>query len=616
SEGLGFESQRVHFGHSSARGCQRSTGDPRLILGKGYRLAVLGGYGRTDPLLNKPFYPNGLVVGILTTGYGGTGAAGGTGGAGPGGASAGVPRVGRAGGTGSGGTDAGPVGASAVVLRVGGTGGADTGGATGGTGVGGASRQELLSLQQLREWAVHWGSPGGGAGGTGSGGAVATRAGGSGVPGCLYYSSIAVPTDKQVLATATARLPTACSYSSQGAVPGTQRMALRPSSVPQCVVPSSPPSSSLPHVPDPESDLVRTTSPSVTRLLATVVTDPSFESAVTSALVAKLVDFAALCRLDYAASLVFYSSCPPSVGGELALGCDVLEDRQFELECLVAAAIHLAYTLLCLEGDLDALDIPTPCISTQNEMKARGKATDAGKQLEEELQEDDEDASQGEEEEGVGDLDALPADVWLHIAKEVVERDNCSCSWPLVSCAIAMPCVRRALLGDVPLVFHENCECVPFAVFLAQRIRSFAWLTKQLQSPSDFIIYINEAPPRLLSSLMRSCLFPSLSSISSLDLYFSRSLPSHPRLLFSLSQVPRLGSLSITHEVASDSERDMPRHHGNDPVMVAEMWEIVSIMEEEKVNDKDRSFPVLRILDLDLPTCSPLVVRFVSCISS
>ncbi|CAI7919346.1 unnamed protein product, partial [Closterium sp. NIES-53] len=36
----------------------RSTGDPRLILGKGYRLVVLGGYGRTDPLLNKPFYPN------------------------------------------------------------------------------------------------------------------------------------------------------------------------------------------------------------------------------------------------------------------------------------------------------------------------------------------------------------------------------------------------------------------------------------------------------------------------------------------------------------------------------------------------------------------------------
>ncbi|CAI7858580.1 unnamed protein product, partial [Closterium sp. NIES-54] len=66
SEGLGFESQCVHFGHPSAGGCQRSTSDPRLILGKGYRLVVLGGYGRTDPLLNKPFYPNGLVTGILT----------------------------------------------------------------------------------------------------------------------------------------------------------------------------------------------------------------------------------------------------------------------------------------------------------------------------------------------------------------------------------------------------------------------------------------------------------------------------------------------------------------------------------------------------------------------
>ncbi|CAI7912323.1 unnamed protein product [Closterium sp. NIES-53] len=67
SEGLGFESLCVHFGHPSAGGCQRSTGDPRLILGKGYRLVVLGGYGRTDPLLNKPFYPNGSSLYTLTT---------------------------------------------------------------------------------------------------------------------------------------------------------------------------------------------------------------------------------------------------------------------------------------------------------------------------------------------------------------------------------------------------------------------------------------------------------------------------------------------------------------------------------------------------------------------
>ncbi|CAI7927354.1 unnamed protein product [Closterium sp. NIES-54] len=58
SEGLRFESQCVHLGHPSAGGCQGSTGDPRLIIGKGYTHAVLGGYGRTNLLLNKPFYPN------------------------------------------------------------------------------------------------------------------------------------------------------------------------------------------------------------------------------------------------------------------------------------------------------------------------------------------------------------------------------------------------------------------------------------------------------------------------------------------------------------------------------------------------------------------------------
>ncbi|CAI7747432.1 unnamed protein product [Closterium sp. NIES-53] len=135
---------------------------------------------------------------------------------------------------------------------------------------------------------------------------------------------------------------------------------LRPSSVPQRVVLPSPPASSLLHVPNPESDLVHAASPTVTHLLATVVTDPFFESATAFALVAELVDFAALCRLDYAASLVFDSSSPLSVGGELAFGCDVLEDRQFELECLAAAAPHLSSMLLCPEGEPDALDIPTP----------------------------------------------------------------------------------------------------------------------------------------------------------------------------------------------------------------------------------------------------------------
>ncbi|CAI7796455.1 unnamed protein product, partial [Closterium sp. NIES-53] len=120
--------------------------------------------------------------------------------------------------------------------------------------------------------------------------------------------------------------------------------------------------SSLPALADPESDSLRAASPTVTRLLATIVTDPSFESTAASAIVIELVDFAARCRLDYAASLVAESEsiCPPSVGGECALGTDVLEDRQEEFQCLAAASPHLVSVLLTPEGDPDALDIPTP----------------------------------------------------------------------------------------------------------------------------------------------------------------------------------------------------------------------------------------------------------------
>ncbi|CAI7906556.1 unnamed protein product [Closterium sp. NIES-54] len=138
-------------------------------------------------------------------------------------------------------------------------------------------------------------------------------------------------------------------------------MALRPSSVPQRVALPSPPASSLPDVPNPELYLARAASPIVTRLLATVVTDPDFESTVAFALVTELVNFAARSRLDYVASLVTESEsvCLPSVGGEPALSSDVLEDRQFELECLAAALPRFASMLLCPEGDPDALDIPT-----------------------------------------------------------------------------------------------------------------------------------------------------------------------------------------------------------------------------------------------------------------
>ncbi|CAI7911611.1 unnamed protein product, partial [Closterium sp. NIES-54] len=114
---------------------------------------------------------------------------------------------------------------------------------------------------------------------------------------------------------------------------GTHTMALRPSSVPLRVPLPAPPESSLPEVPDPEFDRARAACPTVARLLATAVTDPSFESAATSA---------------------------PFVGGECALGTDVLEDRQEDFEYLAAAVPRFASLLLAPEGDPDAPDIPTP----------------------------------------------------------------------------------------------------------------------------------------------------------------------------------------------------------------------------------------------------------------
>ncbi|CAI7800979.1 unnamed protein product [Closterium sp. NIES-53] len=146
------------------------------------------------------------------------------------------------------------------------------------------------------------------------------------------------------------------------AVPGTHQMTLRPSTAPLGLPLPSPPDSSLPVLADPTSESLRAASPTVARLLSTVVTDPSFASTVASALVAELVDFAARCRLDYAASLVAESAsvCPPSVGGECALSTDVLEDRQEEFQCFAAALPHLVSTLIAPEGDPDAPDIPTP----------------------------------------------------------------------------------------------------------------------------------------------------------------------------------------------------------------------------------------------------------------
>ncbi|CAI7803206.1 unnamed protein product [Closterium sp. NIES-53] len=145
-------------------------------------------------------------------------------------------------------------------------------------------------------------------------------------------------------------------------VPGTPAIALCASFVPLRVPLTPPPESSLLAVPNPESDHARAASPTVSRLLATIVTNSSFESTAASALVAEMADFAAACRLDYATTLVAesVSASPPSVEGECALGTDVLEDRQEDLECLAAAVPCFASMLLAPEGDPYAPDIPTP----------------------------------------------------------------------------------------------------------------------------------------------------------------------------------------------------------------------------------------------------------------
>ncbi|CAI7755176.1 unnamed protein product [Closterium sp. NIES-54] len=191
-----------------------------------------------------------------------------------------------------------PGGAEPAGVELGGAGAASAGGSgAGGAGAGGA------------------GAGGTAAGGTGVGGTAAggAGAGGGGAvdPGGTVRPR---PSSRPVShVRTTRRVP----HSRPPPVPGTHTMALRSSSVPLRVPLPPPPKFSLPAVPDPESDRARAASPTVSRLLATAVTDPSFESAAASALVAKLLDFAAACRLDYATALVAESASanPPSIGG-------------------------------------------------------------------------------------------------------------------------------------------------------------------------------------------------------------------------------------------------------------------------------------------------------------
>ncbi|CAI7914796.1 unnamed protein product [Closterium sp. NIES-54] len=307
----GRPGRRGHGGHARGGPGHRGRGG-RLHLGGHGSFGRAAGAGGAAAAGGSAATGGTGAGGAIGAGTGGSTSAGGAGATGPGGA--------RTGGTGA----AGPAGAPGA-----GAGGAIGVGATGGTGAGAG---------------VSAGGPtgAGAAGGTGAGGAAGggANAGGTGV----------VPAG-----------PVGAARPRPYFVPLLEQVALRPSTAPHRVPLPYPPESSLPALADPASDSLRAASPTVTHLLATVVTDPSFESTAASALVTELVDFAAHCRLDYAASLVAESAsvCPPSVGGECALSTDVLEDRQEEFQCFAAALPHVLSMLLAPEGDPDAPDIPT-----------------------------------------------------------------------------------------------------------------------------------------------------------------------------------------------------------------------------------------------------------------
>ncbi|CAI7858811.1 unnamed protein product [Closterium sp. NIES-53] len=283
------------------------------------------------------------AAGVGSAGASGAAGAGATGGVGAGVGTAGAS--GAAGGVGAGVGAAGASGAAGGVgARVGPVGG--TAGAAGGTGAAGPSGVGVVGA--------------GGAAGTGaaSGGTGAVPVGTGGPARPRPYI---VPLLEQVLGlppspgpapplqcpkppasrpTSPDRTPRTSRRAPRPrppAVPGTHQMTLRPSTAPLRVPLPSPPASSLPVLADPASDSLRAASPTVARLLSTVVTDPSFESTAASALVAELVDLAARCRLDYAASLVAESAF-----------------------CFAAALPHLVSTLIGPEGDPDAPDILTP----------------------------------------------------------------------------------------------------------------------------------------------------------------------------------------------------------------------------------------------------------------
>ncbi|CAI7930405.1 unnamed protein product [Closterium sp. NIES-54] len=339
----GAEPEGVEPGGAESEGAESGGAEPRgAALSRGHAGASPRLSPRPEPLspqqLREWLVPHarlwsgaaraGAIGHTGASGAGVTVGAGGTGGTAAAGRRCARTRSTGAGGNGTGGARAG--GAGAVDP---GAGGAGTEGASG-TGAGGTSQQPLHPASPLPTPSPYIEQSGG----------LRERCESA---SCLVSH---VRTARRV----------PCSRPPP--IPGTHAMVLRPSPAALRVPLPAPLESALPAVPDLESDRARAASPTVSRLLSTVVTDPTFESTATSALVAELLDFAAACCLDYATALVAEceSASPPSVRGECALGTDVLEETQEDFECLAAAVPCFASMLLAPEGDPDAPDNLAP----------------------------------------------------------------------------------------------------------------------------------------------------------------------------------------------------------------------------------------------------------------
>ncbi|CAI7929327.1 unnamed protein product, partial [Closterium sp. NIES-54] len=321
----GAEPERVESGGAKPRGTACGGADPTR--------AESGGSPGV-PLRREPLSLQRLREWYTRRCRRAIGAAGGAAGAG---ATGGVAGAGAAGGAAPvGGAAGAAAGAGAAGGTAGATGGARTRG-TGAAGPGGAIGVGATDTRAVGAAGVVAGDPG--AEGTG---AVSAVSGGAARPRPYYFPLLQQPASPLLG-------PSPYSGPTRGLTerrePESRPVSPESRSASPHVPLPSPPASSLPDSLNPDSDSLRAARLAVMHFLATAVTDPLFVSTAASALVAELVDFAAACRLDYATSLVAESAsasvCPPSVGGECALGTDVLEDRQEEFECFAASVPHL-----------------------------------------------------------------------------------------------------------------------------------------------------------------------------------------------------------------------------------------------------------------------------------